>query len=180
MADIPQRLYVLQKLTDHLAGITPANSYAFDLTDKVFRGRAVFNDSMPLPALSILESVRPDIGVQAGAEGQVRKEQWNLLLQGWVEDDLINPSDPGYYLMAAVEKRLSEITLMDPRKGTPSFPDVHLLGTHPNGSGYLLTSFEFGPGIVRPPVETVSSKAFFYLPLRVGLATKAGEPYISG
>lgn len=180
MANIPQRLAVLQKLTTLLNGITshpdaPAN-YVFDVEDHVYRGIATYSgdeEQWPLPMLSILESPRPDIGVYAGAEGSDREEKWVLLLQGWAKDDVKNPTDPAYWLMAAVEERLARVIQTKPEDGLPVYPDDYLLGR-------LIDDFKFGPGVVRPPTEGLSSKAFFYLPLRVGLATTAGQPYIPG
>lgn len=186
MADIPYRLAVQQKLTEWLKGITPANGYAFDLSNSVYRGRAIFsgdNTQNPLPMLSILESAKPDNAIWAGDTDEARSESWHLLLQGWVADDLNNPTDPAHYLMAAVEKRLSDIVRMtNPNNGmgsSPAVPEIFMLGDRPGG-GKMITSFKYGPGVVRPPAEQVSSKAFFYLPLRVGLASEVGNPYIAG
>jgi len=42
-----------------------------------------------------------------------------------------------------------------------------------------ITGVTIGPGIVSPPRQGISEKAFFYLPLGVGLATNISEPFAS-
>lgn len=162
------RLQILKALTDHLKGITPANGYPYDLSNAVFRGRLIFGEDSPLPMLSILEAPRSNAGVEGGEYLSARSETWNLLLQGWVNDDPENPTDPAYGLMDAVETRLSLIVkTKDDGSGRAHDKAVFLLGG-------LIGSLQFGPGVVRPPAEGVSSKAFFYLPVRVNLARIAG------
>lgn len=180
MAEISYRLHVLQKLTEHLKGITPANGYAYDLSSAVYRGKALFSGAEALPMVSILESPRPDHTLLAGEEGKMRSEKWHLLLQGWVADDILNPTDPAYDLVAAVEKRLGELKLFKTNNsGLPADPAIYMLGPGANGRGTLITCLEFGPPVVRPPTEQVSSKAFFYLPVYVGLAVDSTQPYIT-
>lgn len=173
----PIRLTVLKALSEHLSGVygTDENQDPYDLTGKVFRGRNEFGTEYPLPMLSILEDPRPSNAIYGGEE-QVRLEpRWNLLLQGWATDDHENPTDPAHWLMAAVEERLSLVT---ERKGDgsnrPKDPAAFMLGFKDT-----ITSFEFGPGVVRPADKTVSSKAFFYLPVRIGLAVGTNESYRS-
>lgn len=174
MSSVPIRLAILQALTLHLEGITPANGYTSDLTKAVFRGRNLVGaDLKHRPALSILEAPRPDIAVFTGEWNDVRKDEWTLLIQGMAEDDKRNPSDPAYYLCAEVEQHLSRIIGVRPQTGRPLYPDVHLLGG-------LITSLEIAPPVVRPPEDRVSATAFFFLPLRVGVAGETGQPYTAG
>lgn len=156
------RLSVLKALTDHLAAIAAGDGYNYTLAGAVFRGRGRFGDSDPETMLSILENPRPDYGQYAG-DKTTRSEQWPLLIQGWCPDDKDNPSDPVYGLLDDVEKRLAQIIAHDPRSGQPLFPAAFMLGG-------LITDLSIAPGVVRPPTDGVSSRAFFYLPLRVGLA----------
>ena len=165
MANSP-RLNVLIALTQVLETVTVANGFSFDLADLVFRGRNFFGENDPETMLSILEAPRPDVGLTAGENKGFRLEGWNLLLQGWCPDDQENPTDPAHEMMFDVEQCLNRIKAVD-KKGDPVYPEHHMLGG-------LITSIDFGPGVVRPPTEGVSSKAFFYLPVRIGLVTRNG------
>lgn len=179
MANSSYRLDVLKALTAHLEGIKhiepdPENNIegvdwgGFDLTGKVFRGRNAFGEDAPETFLSLLEAPRPDYGTTGGLFDVARTEEWPLLLQGWTKDDRLNPTDPAYLFMDVVERRLGEIVAVKAGSGNPMYPSAYLLGKK-------ITSFAFGPGVVRPPTEGISAKAFFYLPLRVGLATVVGR-----
>lgn len=163
-AEVPLKLQVLQALTTHLEGISGADWGDFDMDGNVFRGRTRFGDDAPATFLSILEAPRADAGRDAGENKASKSTDWLLLLQGWTVDDPVNPTDPIYYLQAQVEKRLEMIVKVKPHNGSPVYPDVYMLGN-------LVASFSFGPSVVRPPTEGLSSKAFLYMPLKVGLAT---------
>ncbi|WOK01456.1 tail terminator [Pseudomonas phage UF_RH7] len=177
MAEIPRRLLILQRLSEHLKGITPLNGYNYDLSQSVYRGKRMFGAETQLPAVSIIESPRPDVGVYTGTGDEQRSENWVLLVQGWVEDtdDLVNPTDAAYYLAAAVEERLTMI-MAKKAKGTrpmPVYPDLYRLGG-------LITDLQLSPAVVSQPQDEISSKAFFYLPVRIGLAADVGQPYVDG
>lgn len=166
-----KRLAVLKALTAHLVGITPANGYEFDLTGAVFRGRAVFGADMPLPSLSLLESAKPEIAVGGSENDLLWSGEWMLLLQGWVLDDVNNPTDPAYQLMASVEQRLSDIIAVKQDRGTPVYPALYRLGG-------LISGLGIGPGVARP-ADQLSSKAYFYIPLKVCLATDVRNPFVA-
>lgn len=163
MAD-SYRLTALKLLTAHLQGITPANGYTYDLSASVFRGRSLFGQGDPVPMVSILESPRSDQGKFAGQGNEARSEKWSLLIQGWAEDDIENPTDPAYGLMDAVEDRLMRITKVSGHTGNGLYPGEYLLDRS-------VADMVILPGVVRPPMEQVSSKAFFYLPVSVTLVT---------
>lgn len=168
MPAVPYRLQVLKALTTHLEGITKANGYDYELGTSVFRGRAKYGDDDPIPMLAMLEAPTPPHPMYGAEEDAMSSEWWTILVQGWAEDDTLNPTDPAYYLMDAVEKRLSLIiAIRDDASGRPVDKNTYLLGG-------LIAGLQYGPGIVRPPTEQVSSKAFFYLPVRVKLAGLAG------
>ena len=158
------KLQVLKVLTAHLEGITLANGYQHDLKGKVFRGRAVLGANEQVPILNILETPSPLDGFFADEQKTRRLDTLVLLVQGWAEDDARNPTDPVYELMEDVERCLRQVTA-EKSNGKPEFPAFHLLGGR-------ITSLSFGPGVVRPPTEAVSAKAFFYLPVQIGLATR--------
>lgn len=161
MAD-SYRLAVLKALTVQLKGITPAAGYNYDLSGAVFRGRNRFGDSDPATMVSILEAPRPDNGLFVG-DRATRHEMWPLLVQGWCPDDKDNPSDPVYGLLDDVERCLARVIATDDGTGDGMYPAEYMLGKK-------ITALEISPGVVRPPTDGISSRSFFYLPLRVGLA----------
>lgn len=169
------KLTVLKRLTNLLEGLSPTPipdvtpEAPPTLAGVVFRGRAVFGDSDPKWMLSILESPRPFTG-QFTDDAQVRRDQWPIFIQGWCPDNKRNPSDPIYSLLDDVERQLDRVTRLNRSTGAPKHRDDYMLGFSLDGDGYLITSFEVGAGVVRPPADGLSSKSFFYLPLQVGLA----------
>lgn len=167
--NVPPRLLVLHKLTELLEGINPLNGYAYNLTESVFRGRALFGEEAPDTWLNIIESPRPDYGLFVG-DDQGRSEGWVLLLQGYTKlPDNKHPLDELYYLAAEVENRLAAIVATKADgSGRPAFPDLYYLGRDASGRT-LITGIEIGPPVVRPASEP-SNKASFYLALRVGVA----------
>lgn len=174
MIEIPTRLYVLQRLTALLEGTNGPDQFGvpYDLTGKVYRGRTEFGNETDLPALSILEAPSPDVGKFAGSY-QAMSESWLLLIQGWAVNDMQNPCDPAYWLAAAVQQRLALI-VAERSDGSARPLDKEWFNL-----GGLITQCEVGPSVVRPPEAKASSRAFFYQPIRVGLAQRVIEPYRS-
>lgn len=170
------QLFALKKLTLELEGITPANGYQFDMSDRVFRGRLVYGDDDPIPMLSIVEHLQPDGNISvAGFLNSERAETWILLVQGWVENKPKNPTDDAYLLKAAVEKRLSDLIATDQSTGNPLYPNRYLLGMKKT-----IINITIGPGLVSGPRAEVSAKAFFYLPVGISLAMSITNPYVPG
>lgn len=163
------KLQALKKLTEILEGVTPANGYQHDLKGRVFRGRGLIGAQESLPCVNILESPTPLDGFYADEDDLVRKDTWVLLVQGWVEDDPIHPTDPVYALLTDVQKRLSDIVATVAPSGRPKFPGSHLLGG-------LISKMEIGADVVRPPEEGVSTKAFFYMPIRLTVSVNMIDP----
>lgn len=158
-----KQLTILKRLTEHIAGITPGAGYDYDLTDKVFRGRSRFGADEPLPFVSILESLRPDQQpIPAGEGKQRRLDDWELLVQGWVDENREFPTDDLYNLKAAIEKRLAEVMT----EGSP----VYRLGN-------LISELRIGPGVVRAATPQVGGAEAFYLPLRVSYAINVADPF---
>jgi hypothetical protein len=172
------QLTILKALTQHLQGITPTNGYDFDMADKVFRGRLVYGDDDPLPLISIVEHLSADVSVDVAGENNIaRHETWVLLIQGWVVHASDNPTDDAYNLKAAVEHRLARLILMNPATGDPMYPSEYFLGLK---SLRVITGMTIGPGVVSTaarPDGATSARAFFYLPLGIGLATNISEPF---
>lgn len=164
------RLDAMKSLTRILQGITEAEGYdpRFDCSQAVFRGYDLLGDDDPNYALSITEAPRPDFGDFVG-DNQGRKEFWSILILGRTPSQGQFPTDEAYEFMAAVEDRLARVTRDRDFDGKPEFPDDYLLGLMNQG----VAGFSFGPGVVRPSNST-SNRAFFYLPVRVELATRTG------
>lgn len=161
----PTRLRVLKALTDVLASITPANGYQHDLTGSVFRGRDIFGYNDPLPMISILEQIEDDPRDQGAVpvDSPVQHAAWTLQIQGFVQDDRDNPTDPAHHLMAEVKKRLIEERIRHRQR------DIF-------GMGDVVTDLRLSHGVVRPADE-VSDKAYFWLRMTLTLVENLAEPY---
>lgn len=170
----PIRLAILKALTEHLENLTPANQYDHDLRGKVYRGRILLGAESTagdkLPCLSILESPRPELSLFTGEWNAMRSDSWTLLLQGLVKDDVTNPTDPAYYLAAEVEMHMARLVAVRQETGKPKYPNEHLLGG-------LITGLDIAAPVVRPPEPGVANTAFFYLPVRLGIAGDLSQPY---
>lgn len=165
------RLNILIALTNHLKTLTPDLGYTNDLSESVFRGRTLFGANITnRPLVSIIEAPRPDFSVYTGEGQDFRRDVWTLLIQGLAEDDALNPTDPAYHLAYEVEQHLFRLIEVRSQTGAPRYPDIHLLGG-------LITSMEVAAPVVRPPEQNVSTSAFFFLPVRLGVAVEAGRPY---
>jgi hypothetical protein len=169
----PFRLRVKKAITDALKEITPANGYNFDFSQAVFRGRLVFGQGDPLPMLSILEPPLPLDRLPAPTNAGHSGGDWDLLIQGFVKDDKDNPTDPAELAMADVKKRLAveqsrQLTL--PRRGHNPF------GLN-SEKGNRVESIKIGAGVVRPPEEGVSTKAYFWLTLTLKITEDNSQPF---
>lgn len=162
MADTKQ-LTILKSLTTHLQGITPGNGYEFNLSAAVYRGVTRFGSDQALPFVSILESLRPDPNPrEAGTEKLVREDTWELLVQGWVDENRQFPTDQLYQLKGAVEKRLAELVTA----GNPAYR-----------LGGLVTKLRIGPGVVRAATPQPGGAEAFYLPLWVFYVINLADPF---
>lgn len=166
----PKRLKILQHIQDMLGRISIAEGYSCDTAGRVFRSQLIFGEDVTQDAvatLSIVEAPRPDMAFYAGEENAWRRDSWTLIIQGIVPDDRNDTTDDIYYLCQDVERCLSRISAVKDH-GRPAFPEDYLLGGK-------ITSVEIASPVVRPPEARVSRFSFFYLPLRVGVASKIGE-----
>ncbi len=162
---IPLRLRVLMALTATLqeAVYSYLDEPDVPLTGKVFRGRVIFGETDPLPMLSILEAPLMPEQLPSPFDSTDSKGDWDLLIQGFVDDDHENPTDPAHYLMAATKQRLAHEKARD--------RDFAILGL-----GKHVTGISWGAGVVRPPDE-ISAKAYFWLPLTLTLVEDLAKPY---
>lgn len=159
----PTRMRVLQALSGVLEGITPANGYTHDLSGKVFRGRDIFGYRDPLPMVSILEQIEEEEQRPVPPGSGLNHGPWTLQIQGFVEDDRDNPTDPAHYLMAEVKKRLVEERIRGRQR------DIL-------GMGDVVTELRLSHGVVRPADE-ISDKAYFWLRMTLVLVENLNEPY---
>lgn len=164
MADEPLRLRILKAITTCLQEITPDNGYVYDLSESVFRGRTIFGDGDPLPMVSILEPPVDLDQLRVPDGGDTISGPWNLLIQGFVEDEKDNPTDDAHLLLADVKKRLG----LEMRKSR----DFDLLGL-----GKHVTRLQLSPGVVRPPDNEVSSNAYFVLSVTLNVVECLANPY---
>lgn len=171
----PTRLRILRKLTDIIREVTPANGYVNDLgpgpgwpNGRVFRGRAVFGQESPLPMVTILEVPMPPDQVPSPPDSADRVGEWDLIIQGFVEDDFENPTDPAQVLLADVVRRLA----LEKKNGMDREGNCKFLGM-----GDIVTGMQIGVGVVRPPDAEVSDKAYFWLQLRLTVAESLDKPY---
>lgn len=160
----PFRLTVLKALTAALEQITVANGYQHDLTGRVFRGRMLFTQHDPIPLLSIIEPPGSPDDPEVPADTSGRFTKHPLLIQGFVADDPVNPTDPAYYLLADVQKCLAS----ERARGR---------GYDILGLGERLMGLQIGRGVVRPPDAVVSGDAFFWLPVTLEYAEDLKNPF---
>lgn len=179
---ISKKLRIMQALTEHLQGITPAwvdlppemagTVCPYDLRRSVFRGRVEFGDEVKNPFLVILEAPRQLDPNGAGSAHLLVEEDWTLLIQGFAEEDRRNPTDPAYGLLAWVQMRLARITQEKKNGGRGGqYPHEWRLGG-------LLTDIRYQIPIVRPGKDTVSDTAYFYMPISVGNVTDLTMPFV--
>jgi hypothetical protein len=167
----PLKLRIMDALTAILQEITIANGYKHDLGESVFRGRAIFGQNDPIPMVSILDVPIPLEPVVTPEGGSESKGGWEIVLQGFVKDDKVNPTDPGHFLMADVKQRLAL-----EKKKEADFELFELDTPETIGMGQHVVKLEMSSGIVRPPDE-VSAKAYFWLTLTLTIVEDIADPY---
>lgn len=170
-----KKLRTLKALTEHLKSeISIANGYQHDVDDRVFRGRMFLDPSDPLPALAILDSPDPDrfpkaTGDQDRIDAAVGLEAWVILIQGWVDDDKLNPTDLAFNLLADIDKALAKILQgQDMMKGRQAHPNYML--------GGLIEGMTMEPGVCRPP-DSISSTAYCWKRVTLQFVSDPNDPY---
>ena len=171
MATDPLRLRIQMALSDALREITVLNGYKHDLSgaegtagNKIFRGRAVFGDGDPLPMISILEPPLPPDQIPVPDSSGSTAGRWEMVIQGFVQDDKKHPTDPAQRLVADVLQRLA---IEKKRAAT----DMRILGFK------RIKNLIIGPPVVRPPDDLVSAKAYFWVNISIDLAEDLTKPY---
>jgi hypothetical protein len=162
---VPFRLRVLKSMSDLIATASKDAGYNYDLAGCVFRGRVLFGEDDPVPLVSILEAPVPDEPDPTPAAGTTWKGSWRLMVQGWVDDDRENPTDPAHYLMADVKR-----VLADHRK-------LMLMKNNLFGMQGRVLDLTIGAGLVRPAQEHVQELANFLLSVTLVIAENMADPY---
>lgn len=175
---LPSRLAIMTAFCNVLTTPTPTETNDTFGVLKVHRGRSILGAEVkPLPCLAVIESPITDPGVTyVGDDDEMRRDTLVFLVQGRIDDTkndsadgFTQSTDVAYWLEAAVESRLARIQAKD-KYGVPLYPDEWCLGR-------LITEMKIGSPVVRPPEQTVSATAFFFLPVRVGIAKQSDQPY---
>jgi len=171
----PFRLRVLKALTESLREITPANGYESDLSDfvdtdgitseRVIRGRDRFGEGDALPFLSILEDFRANDTTHGGEGSTAGKNEWKLLIQGFIQDDPVHKTDPAYTLAADVLKCLAG---QRRRKY-----DILGLGN----AAPCVIDLKMAAPVVRPADDEISSTTFFFLSVTLTLVEDLQNPF---
>lgn len=159
----PLRLRILKALTRVIEQVAPANGYHHDLTAKVFRGRIRYDQDDPIPMISILEAPIPEDSPPQSGQNTAAYGNWELLIQGFVDDDRINPSDPAHNLMADVKSAIVKERNRE-------------YGNDLLGMGNRVKSMSIGQGSVRPS-DDPTAEAFFWFKLTLSVVEDLESPY---
>lgn len=179
MTTIPFKLRVLTALTDAIKSISTTDGYLHTLADangepRVFRGRQWFGDGDPMPMVSVLEGISPaDEVAEAPVDTNTGEYDWPILVQGFVKDDPVNPTDPAYRLLADVRRRLAA----ERKRRLPTDPtEPDILGLGASGKNRVVR-LTIGPGVVRP-ADDVSANAYFWLTLTLRIIDNPDAPFL--
>lgn len=165
MAD-PFRLRVLKELTTLIESISKNDGYNYTLAGKVVRGRLMFSaETDPLPLVAINEAPLPDESQAVPPASPTWTGPWVIYIQGWVDDDKQNPTDPAHYLLADVRKVLAQ-------ERTRAYRANNILGM-----GGRVLDIRFGGCVVRPAEEFVSAYANFLMSVTLEIAENLNDPY---
>lgn len=160
---VPFRLRVLKALTLLIEGVNPDNGYHHDLRGNVFRGRVRFGQDDPATMVSILEAPIPQEPIEARGAKAASSGLWELLIQGFVDEDRQNPSDPAHHLMAEVKSALVK-------------DKIATRGSNILGMDGRVMEMSIGQGTVRP-ADDPTTEAFFWLTLTLRIAENLENPY---
>ncbi len=170
------RLTIQKKLGAEFKKCARADGYNYDLADEpdgtthIYRGRAKFGEGDKLPFITILEDVD---------QGKVQLDQKNgsphifydyrLLVQGFVDDDKANPTDPAHHLMADIEKIVGLLRI--------SAQNSNFLFDIPQENGTVMM-IGIEPGEVRPP-DKDSAKANFWAIVWFKVCEDTSNPHVT-
>lgn len=163
----PFRLEVLRRLTDLLETVVPGSTFPDvpTLIGRVHRGRVMFGEETPLPFVCIMEPPVPVEQIPSSKGSDSTNGDWDLLIQGFVDDDKRNPTDPAHFLAAAVRKVLAE------HRGENARGNLLNFGDRDN----VVEDIRIGTPIVRNS-DDISPSAYFWLPVTLKVAETLGDP----
>jgi hypothetical protein len=149
-----------------LSEITTANGYDFDL-QAAYRNKRRFGKEMKLPSVALLENFNPDREPETIGGMNETKQQYEqiYLVNGWADDseeDSLEHGDAAQNLLGDVKKALGKLLTRDAER------DGYF--------GKLAIELRIEPGVVRPPDEQ-SSKAYFWMRIKMKIVEKVGDPY---
>jgi hypothetical protein len=181
------RVRVQKAITASLEQNVAGPDFNYTLAGAVFRGRTLFGPSDGHTLVSILEPPVTPESIRTPAEVVKTPFNWSLLIQGFVPDDPANPSDPAHMLMADVRKRFAiekKRFLTGAAVESDRTRNVFGLGRFRDGvdgpeyKNYIDEISFIGTGIVRPPDDGISDKAYFWLPLTLKLVEDIENPFV--
>jgi hypothetical protein len=171
-AGIPLRLEILTALTALVETISPINGYINDLSiaGSVVRGRLLIGDSEVLPMVAFNEPPMAIEPLPAASQNPSRDTSWDILIQGWIDDDPAHPCDAAYVLAAEVGQIIAlEKTKPSGRPGQGNGPNFF-------GFGPKIIDLRIGAPVVRPP-DTTSKTACFYQMLTLQIVEDMTKPF---
>lgn len=163
---LPFRLEVLVRLTALLGTISVAGGYFKDMpVASIFRGRIMYGESDPVPMLAIVEPPIPVelLPVPPGSSASI--ENWDLLIQGFIEDDPKHPTDPAHLYAADVRKVLALHKEDNQSRAKLGFGD----------RANTVEDIFIGQLKVRPADE-ISAKTYFWLPVSLKVHENLANP----
>lgn len=163
MTSEPFRLRFMIALTGALEEIDSSDGYVNDMDGKVFRGRRLYGSGDPLPMLSLIEDTKLFERLNGPDGLAVGVGDWRVIVQGFVEDDPQNPSDPAYRLASDTVRRLAEIRQAH-AEAQRTQNGVSMLGIGSKAEGNMVTDMTIGSPVLLLADE-VSDKAGFGLPI---------------
>lgn len=173
---LPFRLKVLSRITEQLQGITrdmpgalPCYSYSLAPDEtfpdgRVLRGRGTYGTNDPLPMICIIEDPKQAEQDAVPEQSDAAPGSWDILIQGFIKDDPVHPTDPAYFLLADTKAKLHQAKA----------EKRNILGL-----GYKQPSVEelhIGAGVVRP-ADDLSVTTYFWLPVRLKLVEDAADAF---
>jgi hypothetical protein len=160
----PIRLEIQRRLTSLIESAPLTGPLAGNtLNGAVFRGRLVFDDSDPLPMVSIIEPPIPEKAPDEKRDRSETRSNYQLVIQGFAKDEKRHPSDVLHFLLADVKKALSNEKLKSANYNILDF------------DGKVMEMY-VGPGAVRSASDP-SERAFFWLTLNLEIVEDLQNPY---
>jgi hypothetical protein len=161
----PFRLEVLRRLTVLLETVVPGDPDITNMAGRVHRGRIIYGEETPVPFICIMEPPVPVEQIVSPHGSESTSGDWDLLIQGFVDDDKMNPTDPAHFLSAAVRKVLATHRALNARK------DILGFGERDN----VVEQITIGSPVVRNS-DDISPTAYFWLPITLKVVESLDDP----